>query len=83
MGEGKNEEARNAFSLIVYTGIFLGICISIFGNVFLNEIIRFLGASPALEKYSYDYLKIIIFFAPFSYCRYFFKLFLLQLEDQN
>lgn len=75
MGEGKNEEARNAFSLIVYTGIFLGICISIFGNIFLNEIIRFLGASPALEKYSYDYLKIIIFFAPFFILQILFQTF--------
>lgn len=75
MGEGKNEEARNAFSLIVYTGIFLGICISIFGNILLNEIIRFLGASPALEKYSYDYLKIIIFFAPFFILQILFQTF--------
>ena len=30
MGEGRDEEARNTFSLIVYTGIFIGICISVF-----------------------------------------------------
>lgn len=75
MGEGRDEEARNAFSLIVYTGIFIGICISVFGNVFINEIIRFLGASPVLEKYSYDYLKIIMLFAPFFILQILFQTF--------
>lgn len=75
MGEGSDEEARNAFSLIVYTGIFIGICISVFGNVFINEIIRFLGASPVLEKYSYDYLKIIMLFAPFFILQILFQTF--------
>ena len=75
MGEGRDEEARNTFSLIVYTGIFIGICISVFGNVFINEIIRFLGASPALEKYSYDYLKIIMLFAPFFILQILFQTF--------
>lgn len=75
MGEGKNDEARSAFSLIVYTGIFLGICISILGNVFIHEIIRFLGASPVLERYSYDYLKIIISFTPFFILQILFQTF--------
>ena len=75
MGEGKNDEARNAFSLIVYTGIFLGICISILGNVFIHEIIRFLGASPVLEKYSYDYLRVIISFTPFFILQILFQTF--------
>lgn len=75
MGEGKNDEARSVFSLIVYTGIFLGICISILGNIFIDEIIRFLGASPVLEKYSYDYLKVIISFTPFFILQILFQTF--------
>lgn len=75
MGEGRDEEARNTFSLIVYTGIFIGICISVFGNVFINEIVRFLGASPVLEKYSYDYLRVIISFTPFFILQILFQTF--------
>ena len=75
MGEGKNEEARRTFSLIVYSGIFLGVFVAVFGSIFINEIIRFLGASPALEKYSYDYLKIIILFAPLSILQTLFQTF--------
>lgn len=56
-------------------GIFLGVFVAVFGSIFINEIIRFLGASPALEKYSYDYLKIIILFAPFSILQTLFQTF--------
>lgn len=75
MGEGKNEDARSAFSLIIYTGIFLGISVAIFGSIFINDIIRFLGASSIIEKYSYDYLRIIILFSPFSILQTLFQTF--------
>lgn len=75
MGEGKNEDARSAFSLIIYTGIFLGISVAILGSIFINDIIRFLGASSVLEKYSYDYLRIIILFSPFSILQTLFQTF--------
>ena len=75
MGEGKQEEGRKAFSLIVFTGLFLGICFSILGTIFIHDIIKFLGASPALEAYSYDYLKVIILFAPFFILQMLFQTF--------
>lgn len=75
MGEGKNEDARSAFSLIVYTGIFLGITVAALGSIFINDIIKFLGASSVLEKYSYDYLRVIILFSPFSILQTLFQTF--------
>jgi Na+-driven multidrug efflux pump len=48
MGEKKLKDASQDFTLIVFSGAILGILIAIIGNLFLDDIIYFLGASEIL-----------------------------------
>lgn len=66
LGEGKSEDARKHLTLIVIVGFAFGIAIAIIGAIFLNPILRALGANDALYNYCRDYLVIQLFFTPFS-----------------
>ncbi len=48
MGSGKTEEARSNFTLIIIAGILTGLAVTIIGLLFLDDIIRGLGASEIL-----------------------------------
>lgn len=63
MGSGNIKEARSNFTLIIITGIMTGLVISLIGLLFLDEIIRGLGASEILFPYCRDYLTIQLVFA--------------------
>lgn len=62
MGSGKTEEARSNFTLIILTGIIIGLVITVMGLLFLDEIIWGLGASEILFQYCRDYLTIQLIF---------------------
>ncbi len=63
MGNGKTNEARSNFTLIIVTGIITGLTITIIGLLFLDEIIRGLGASEILFPYCKEYLTVQLIFA--------------------
>lgn len=63
MGSSKMDEARGSFTLIITTGIITGLLITVMGLLFLNRIIRALGASRVLFPYCRNYLMIQIIFA--------------------
>lgn len=63
MGNGKTNEARSNFTLIIVTGIIIGLTITIIGLLFLDKIIRGLGASEILFPYCKEYLTIQLIFA--------------------
>lgn len=62
MGSGKTDEARSNFTLIIFTGIIIGLVITVIGLLFLDEIIWGLGASEILFPYCKDYLTIQLIF---------------------
>ena len=62
MGNGKTEEARSNFTLIIITGIIIGLVITVMGLLFLDEIVWGLGASEILFPYCKDYLAIQFIF---------------------
>lgn len=64
IGENRLEDARGSFSLIVYSGITLGILACILGNIFITSIVTKLGATPILLENCISYLRILLFFAP-------------------
>ncbi len=66
MGEGKEQEARENFSLICVFGLILGIIIAIVGVIFIDNIILLLGATDKLFDYCHDYAVIIIVFTPMA-----------------
>ena len=62
MGNGKAEEARCSFTLIVMTGAVIGLILTVTGLIFLDEIIWGLGASEILFPYCKDYLLVQLIF---------------------
>lgn len=61
LGEGRQEEAEqimsNAFGMLILISLLL----TVSGLVFLDPLIRLLGASEAVLPYSRDYLSIILY----------------------
>lgn len=64
MGNGRDREAKEDFTLIILIGAILGVAIAGIGLIFLEQIIRALGASDMLLPYAKDYLTILLIFAP-------------------
>jgi putative MATE family efflux protein len=64
MGSGNEEEAKKYFTLIICLGAFIGLLIGLTGLLFLEHIIRGLGASDVLFPYCRDYLIFLLIFAP-------------------
>lgn len=62
MGSRKTDEARSNFTLIIITGIIIGVTITVIGLLFIDEIIWGLGASDILFPYCKDYLMIQLIF---------------------
>ena len=60
MGEGKYDEARENFTLIVICGLVFSFVIAILGFVFRNGIVTILGANDALMEYCVDYFTFIL-----------------------
>lgn len=65
MGEGKNKEAKENFTFFVCVGFILGIIITIFGLIFMKEIITKLGSTELLFDYCYQYLFVLTLVVPF------------------
>ncbi len=66
MGEGEARKAKENFSFIVLVGFLLGVSFLILGVIFIDPLIRLLGATPAIYPYCYDYLLILILSVPLS-----------------
>lgn len=75
MGEGKAKEAKENFSFIIFVGLILGTVFTVFGVLFMDPLIRLLGATPALYSYCYDYLLILTLSAPLSVFQLLFQTF--------
>ena len=59
MGEGRQKEANGDFSLITVTGVLIGIVLSVVSFIFLEPLVRLLGADERLLAYCMDYLRIL------------------------
>ena len=77
MGEGKNKEAKEGFTLLIITLIVLGVSFGIIGLIFIKPIIYALGATEVLYSYCYSYLYIMLIFAPVTMLKVFFDYFLI------
>lgn len=66
LGEGKEEEARSAFTLITVFGIAAGLVISALCFLFIRPLSLFLGADDALLPYCVDYGRVMMAFYTIS-----------------
>ena len=64
MGEGKDQQARQDFSCVVAAAFLVGAVFLVFGNLFLDEILRLLGTSVAQMDPCRTYTRILLLFAP-------------------
>lgn len=64
MGEGRKEEARSDFSMLVTVGFFASIFILVLTLLFLAPVCRMLGANDTLLPFCTAYLGTVILFAP-------------------
>lgn len=65
MGENKEKEAKESFTLIVLSTVIIGFIIAAVLLVFIKQIILFLGATDNLYDYCRNYLSINLLFTPF------------------
>lgn len=64
LGEGKQKEAQKDLSFLIVTEILIGILIAVAGNLFIEQIVSFLGVSPVQAPLTIIYARIIFAFAP-------------------
>lgn len=64
LGEGKEQEAREDFTIILLTGILSGLLLTAVSFCFLEPISRLLGATDVLLQDCMTYLGVSMLFAP-------------------
>lgn len=64
MGEGKIQEAKEDFTLLILTGAAIGILILLSGTIWIDKIVYALGASDLLFPYCKSYLMVLFLFIP-------------------
>lgn len=64
MGEKKPEEARQNFTLIIVSGLIFGILSFVAGNIFIEPLVKMLGATDKIMGNSISYLQMLLVFAP-------------------
>jgi len=83
LGEGKEEKARQYFSLFVYITIGSGILLTILGIIFMKKIAYYLGARGDMLTYCVQYGKLLtLFLVPFM-LQILFQSFLVAAEKPN
>jgi len=66
LGQKRETDARQNFSLIVWAALGTGIAFSVFMFLFLDPILIFLGADDQLLPHCYDFTFIYSFFIPLA-----------------
>jgi putative MATE family efflux protein len=67
LGEGKREEAEKILGSCFFLFMILGITVTVLGQIFLDPILRTLGASAESLPYARDYMRIIMSGVVISY----------------
>ncbi len=70
LGANRQEEARTLCNVGFFTAMGMGIAIMILGNVFLDDIVGFLGATETIAPHAEAYASYIFYAAPFVMCSF-------------
>lgn len=73
LGENKLRESKENFSLITIFGAIFGLIVLLFCFVFIEPILKMLGANEALYQLCFDYATVYLIFAPFSILQLLFQ----------
>ncbi len=66
IGEGRTQEAREDFSLLMATAFVFSVVLAILSFVFLEPLCRFLGSDDALMPYCRAYMVPVLISVPFA-----------------
>ena len=64
LGQKRNEEANQIASTAFFTAIGIGALITLFGNIFADQFLSFIGASETILPYAENYARYIFCGAP-------------------
>lgn len=64
LGEQKDREASEAASTGFFTAIFLGLCATVLGTLFLPWLMKVIGATDTILPYAQEYARYILYAAP-------------------
>ena len=70
LGAGNHKEADEMASTGFAMALIVGVIFAIVGNIFVDPIVNFLGATPTTLQFSKDYMRIILFGAPFMMAQF-------------
>ncbi len=70
LGAGRTDEARSLCNVGFFTAMGMGVAIMILGNVFLDDIVGFLGATETIAPHAEAYASYIFYAAPFVMCSF-------------
>lgn len=83
MGERKENEARKDFSTIVFISIALSIIISLLSFIFINPLLKVLGANDSIYTYCFNYAVISLIFLPATMFSVVFQTFFITIGKAN
>ncbi len=75
MGEGKDELARRNFSMFIYLAIIISVVLGALAVIFVDPLIRFLGANDAVYRYCHSYVMTLVWFIPAGMLQMLFQYF--------
>lgn len=64
IGEKKEQEARENFTLLIVVGLLIGVAALAGGNLFITPLVRAMGATDRILEYCVTYLGILLLFSP-------------------
>ena len=70
LGAGNHKEANEMASTGFALSLILGVIFAIVGNIYIEEIAQFLGATSTTMQFTMDYMRIILFGAPFMMAQF-------------
>ncbi|MBR6669061.1 MAG: MATE family efflux transporter [Clostridia bacterium] len=70
LGSGKQDEARTLANVGFFTALIMGVVFLILGNVFIEPIVGFLGATETIAPHAMAYASYIFYAAPFVMCSF-------------
>lgn len=76
LGQGKQQEACQNLTFLIIIEIVIGLAVAIIGNLFIKEIVTFLGVSTIQAPMCIAYAKILFTFAPAFFLQTAFQTFL-------
>ncbi len=70
LGDQNGDEAGKAASTAFFSVFLIGILMIVFGIFYTENIVYLLGATPTIAPYAMDYMRYILYAAPFMLCSY-------------